>query len=99
MEPSTVPTVPIHPKRYYGQGDLHFVTFSCYQRRPLLATALRRDLFLKTLEATRRDYRFLVIGYVVMPEHIHMLVSEPERRDLSVVVKALKQAVSRRVLG
>jgi putative transposase len=88
--------VPVHPKRYYGQGDLHFVTFSCYQRRPLLATAHRRDLFLRRLEATRREYRFLVVGYVVMPEHVHLLVSEPERRNLSVVLKALKQAVARR---
>jgi putative transposase len=88
-----------HPKRYYGYGDLHFVTFSCYRRLPLLATARRRDWFLRALEAVRRQYRFLVVGYVVMPEHVHVLVSEPERRDLSVVLKGLKQAVARRVMA
>jgi len=88
-----------HPKRCYGHGDLHFVTFSCYRRLPLLGTARRRDLFLCALEAVRRQYRFVVVGYVVMPEHVHLLVSEPERRDLSVVLKALKQAVARRVLA
>jgi putative transposase len=41
---------------------------------------------------------YLIIGYVVMPEHVHLLVSEPERRNLSVALKALKQAVARRVL-
>jgi hypothetical protein len=30
---------------------------------------------------------------------VHLLVSEPERRDLSVVLKVLKQAVARRVLA
>jgi putative transposase len=66
---------------------------------PLLGTARRRDLFLWTLEAVRRQYRFVVVGYVVMPEHVHLLVSEPERRDLSVVLKALMQAAARRVLS
>jgi putative transposase len=46
------------------------------------------------LEAVRQQYRFVVVGYVVMPEHVHLLVSEPERRELSVVLKALKQAVA-----
>jgi putative transposase len=88
-----------HPKRYYGTGDLHFITFSCYRRLPLLGTARRRDLFLRALEAVRRQYRFLVVGYVAMPEHVHLLLSEPERRNLSVVLKVLKQAVARRVLS
>ncbi len=88
-----------HPKRYYGANDLHFVTFSCYRRVPLLKSAARRDLFVRALEAVRRQYRFVVAGYVVMPEHVHLLVSEPEWRNLSVVLKALKQAVARRVLA
>jgi hypothetical protein len=66
-------------KRYYGAGYLHFITTSCYRRRAPLASARRRDLFLKTLEQTRRRYKFVVVGYVVMLEHIHLLISEPER--------------------
>ncbi len=54
-------------KRYYGNGDLHFITFSCYQRLPLLGSPRRRDLFLEVLEAARQSYRFVVVGYVVMP--------------------------------
>ena len=84
------------PKRYYGGGELHFVTFSCYGRKPSLRDPATCDLFLEVLESTRRQYRFVVIGYVVMPEHVHLLVSEPQRADLSTALKALKQAVSRR---
>jgi putative transposase len=90
--------VPRNLKRYYGAGDLHFVTFSCYQRLALLAGGRRRDLFLRALEATRLKYGMLVVGYVVMPEHVHLLVSEPGRQNLSTAIKALKQSVSRRVL-
>ncbi len=85
-------------KRYYGRDDLHYITCSCVHRRPLLGFAEARDLFLSVFEQVRRCYRFDVIAYVVMPEHFHLLVSEPERGDPSVVMKVLKQTVSRRLL-
>ena len=43
-------------------------------------------------------YEMVVVGYVVMPEHVHLLVDEPRKQNLSVALKALKQSVSRRVL-
>ncbi|MGZ6316178.1 MAG: hypothetical protein ACXWNQ_02875 [Anaerolineales bacterium] len=46
--------------RYYGAGYSHFITTSCYQRLPLLASARNRDLFLRVLEQVRRRYRFVV---------------------------------------
>ena len=86
-------------KRYYGAGHLHFITFSCYRRRPLLGTPARRDSFLKVLEQVRQRYRFVVVGYVVMPEHIHLLLSEPEVGDPSTVLQVVKQRVARRLLS
>ena len=46
----------------------------------------------------RRRYRFVVLGYVVMPEHFHLLISEPERGTPSTVIQALKLGFARRVL-
>ena len=85
--------------RYYGAGDLHFITCSCYRRQPLLGTARRRDLFLAVLERVRRRYHFVVVGYVAMPEHFHLLMSEPQERTPSVVMPALKLGFARRVLA
>jgi putative transposase len=85
--------------RYYGAGYSHFITTSCYQRLPLLGSPQNRDLFLCILEQVRRRYRFVVSGYVIMPEHVHLLLSEPERGDPSVVMKALKQGFARRLLS
>src|ERR1700686_803807 len=79
-------------KRYYGAGDLHFITCSCYRRQPLLGTARRRDLLLTVLEQVRKRYEFVVVGYVVMPEHIHLLISEPQKKNPSTVMQALKLA-------
>jgi putative transposase len=64
--------------RYYGTQHLHFITCSCYRRQPRLHTVWRRNLFLKILEQSRRKYRFVVHAYVVMPEHFHLLITEPE---------------------
>lgn len=76
--------------RYYGAGYLHFITTSCYQRRPLLGSPQSRDLFLEVLERVRKCYQFVVVGYVVMPEHVHLLFSEPQRANPSVVMQTLE---------
>ena len=86
-------------QRYYGAGDLHFITCSCYRRQPLLGTARRRDLLLTVLEQVRRRYQFVVVGYVVMPEHIHLLISEPQVKTPSTVMQALKLGSARRVIA
>ena len=54
--------------------------------------------FWRFLRTRRQDYRFIVIGYVVMPEHFHLLMSEPEKGDPSVVMKVVKQHFSHQVL-
>ena len=89
--------MPPRLKRYYGAEYLHFITTSCYQRWPLLARPEDRDLLLETLEQVRRSYRFVVVGYVVMPEHVHLLIGEPERGDPSVVMQVLKQRFTRKL--
>jgi putative transposase len=87
-----------HLKRHYGQGDLHFVTFSCYRRRPLLGTVQARDQFVKILDEVRRRHGFRVVGYVVMPEHVHLLMSEPIKKNPSKILQVLKQKVARVLL-
>jgi len=82
-------------KRYYGRGDLHFLTFSCYRRLPLLGTVRARHVFVQALGQIRERYKFLLVGYVVMPNHVHLLISEPPKGTPSLVLKVLKQRVSR----
>ena len=85
--------------RYYGRGHFHFITSSCYHQRPLLGTAARRNLSLAIMEQVRLRYGFVVLGYVIMPEHIHLLISEPDRGTPSTVMQVLKQRFARRVLS
>jgi putative transposase len=84
-------------KRYYGQRHLHFITCSCYRRLPLLRSAKARNILVTILGEVRDRYGFALVGYVAMPEHIHLLVGEPTRGTPSTVMQVFKQRVSRRL--
>jgi len=64
--------------RFHHTGQSHFVTFCCYHRRQSFTTNASRGIFESALERVRRSYRLYIYGYVVMPEHIHLLLSEPQ---------------------
>ncbi len=84
-------------KRFQQTRQLHFITFSCYRRVPLLGTPESRDTFEVVFEEVRGWYGFYVTGYVVMPEHVHLLISEPERGTLALCLQMLKQNVARKL--
>src|SRR6266446_8588991 len=69
--------------RFHHSGQSHFVTVCCYHRRRLFTTNASRRIFESALERVRRSFRLQVYGYVVMPEHVHLLLSEPQQRDTS----------------
>jgi putative transposase len=91
--------VPTGLKRFHESGQSHFVTFSCYHRRPFSTTSISRQTFETALERVRASFDLCVYGYVVMPEHVHLLVSEPTHETLADALKSLKHGVSRRLIG
>jgi putative transposase len=82
-------------ERRQQADQLHFVTFSCYHRLGYLGTGAARGLFEDALGRMSYCYEFDVVGYVVMPEHVHLLLSEPDKKSLAVGLQALKLAVSK----
>ncbi len=89
--------MPTGLRRYYGKGHLHFITFSCYHRLPLLKSARARDILVKELGRVRGDMGFHLLGYVVMPEHVHLLMSEPPQGTPSAALHKLKLRVARKL--
>ena len=87
----------VKPVRYQDQGCLHFITFSCYRRMRLLDLPAAKQTFERTLERVRVWYGCYIVGYVVVPEHVHLLISEPERSKLSVAIQMLKQITSQKL--
>ncbi len=82
-------------KRYQTSGHDHAINFSCYDHLPYLTSPESRDLFESSLEQTRKKYAFDIYAYVVMPDHVHLLISQPAIEPLSKAIKSLKVSVSK----
>ena len=91
--------MPAGLQRIYGRGHLHFITFSCYRRLPLLKTARARDIVVAELARVRTEMGFRLVGYVVMPEHVHLLINEPPGETPSAVLHRLKLRVAKHLRG
>jgi putative transposase len=91
--------VPTNLKRYQTQSHDHFITFSCHRRLPYLHNDHARTTFLEELEKLRSRHQFYVFGYVLMPEHVHLLVSEPKLHPLATTLNVLKHETSQRLKG
>lgn len=81
--------------RIQKAGCFHFITFSCYHRLPLLVRPGAYSIFENELECVRRQYQFVIAGYVLMPEHVHLLFGEPRSSSLATVLQVLKQRTSK----
>jgi putative transposase len=81
--------------RFHESRLPHFITFTCYRRQSFLNTASARDAVLRVLERTRLRYDFLIYGFVVMPNHVHLLVSEPKQGTVATVIQSLKISSAR----
>jgi putative transposase len=84
-------------KRFHETRQVHFLTFSCYHRQAKFGNASACATFLDALERVRQSYGLCVYGYVVMPEHVHLLVNEPDKDSLAQAMQSLKQGVARRL--
>jgi putative transposase len=91
--------MPSQLKRFHTFGHHHFVTFSCYRRLPYLNSDHARTVFLETLEHLRKRHQVLVFGYVLMPEHVHLLLAEPKKTTLANFFRALKTQTSKQLKG
>ncbi len=86
-------------RRYNTAGEAHELTFCCHQRLPLLGKDRSRQWFVEALLRARERWQFELWAYVIMPEHVHVLLCPvlPEY-DISNVLKAIKLSVARRAI-
>ncbi|MGD9790242.1 MAG: transposase [Phycisphaerales bacterium] len=86
-------------RRRETDGGARFLTFSCDHRQPLLAREGVRDLFSACLKAARERHGFDLFAWVVMPEHVHLLIRPIPETTVETILRSLKIAVARRVLS
>ena len=86
-----------HP-RYFVPGELQFITASTYRRVSLFTSPRFCREFVKVLDAIRAEFKFLLLGWVLMPEHFHILIWPQPAESTSRVVHQLKQRTAASIL-
>jgi putative transposase len=85
----------IHASRFNIPGHAHELSFSCYQRRPLLNCDYAKSLLVDAVNFAAVKHHFDIWAYVIMPEHIHiMLFPYAESYSISNILKGIKQPLS-----
>ena len=82
-------------RHYDNEGTARFVTFNCYRSLPSLVTQRARQIFIEYLEMTRCKHRFRILGYVIMPEHVHLVLHPPDGMKLGLVIREIKSRSAR----
>jgi REP element-mobilizing transposase RayT len=89
-----------HRKRIYhidGDACARSLTFSCFQRRPFLSRDNARNWFIKALISAREKHPIDLWAYVIMPEHVHVIVwPRSPALKISDLLSSVKQSVARR---
>jgi len=82
-------------KHYDNLGTARFVTFSCYRRLPGFKNKRSKDIFINTLDSAREKHKFKIFGYVIMPEHVHLVILPPDDMKLGLVIREIKSKMAR----
>src|SRR5574337_231759 len=77
-------------KHYYGENHLHYLTRSTYRRARLFDSEKFRRRWVETLGELRRELSFKIAGYVLMPEHFHLLIWPSSRANPSQILQKLE---------
>src|SRR5579863_3728153 len=78
--------------RHFEPGQLQFITTSTYHRAGVFADSRYCQLFADALQAARAKFQFKLIGWVLMPDHFHVLLQPPLcGESTSAIVKDIKQ--------
>lgn len=84
---------------FYDGNHLHFITASTYRRTRLFDSPRFRSQFVEALNRLRSELRFQLVGYVLMPEHFHLLIWPNETVNPSRIIGGLKQRTAKSIIG
>ena len=78
--------------RYFPPGQLQFITDCTYRRTRLFDSQRFRCTFIEVLGGLRQERGFRLMGWVLMPEHYHLLFRpEPAERTSAIMQELNKQ--------
>jgi REP-associated tyrosine transposase len=86
-------------RHYDGGSHLHFITASTYRRAKLFDSLRFRRHFIRALAELRAEFAFKIVGYVLMPEHFHLLIGPSPSANPSRLVQSLKERTAKFLLA
>jgi putative transposase len=82
-------------KHFDDSGMARFITFCCFQRQKYLYLPDTKELLIKHLQMAREKYTFKLLGYVIMPEHVHLVILPPDSMKLGLVIREIKSRMAK----
>ena len=84
-------------KHYNIPYHAHELTFSCYHRYDYVLDSQACGIFMEELEDARNKYNFSLWAYILMPDHVHLLLlPEKEKYTISRILQEIKGRISTR---
>ena len=78
-------------KHFYDQNHFHYLTDSTYRRVRIFDSDRFKRKFIQTLNDLRAELGFKVFGYVLMPEHCHLLIWPGAAANPSQIMQKLSE--------
>jgi REP element-mobilizing transposase RayT len=85
-------------KHYDHDGRARFVTFAVHRHLPILTTDQLRQMVLDNIDQTRQEFQLRLLGYVIMLDHVHLVVVPPPEAELGRIIGHLKRMSARDIL-
>ena len=93
-----IPSMPVYG-RHFEPGQLQFITTSTYRRLRLFDSQCFRWAFVEVLRELRQETNSLLIGWVLMPEHFHLLIKPVPAESTSRWMQELKKRTAQGIIA
>lgn len=77
-------------KRIYLPGEIYFITTNTYDRQPIFKKNWACKLFIDVLSDCKLKYKFELYGYVIIPDHVHLLIMPDNKMNISDTMHRIK---------
>ncbi|HLC89351.1 MAG TPA: transposase [Patescibacteria group bacterium] len=82
-------------KRIYLPGEIYFITTKTFKNQKIFDNSLICELLIKVLVDCRLKYKFKLYGYVIIPDHVHLLIMPAEQNNISDAIRHIKGRFAR----
>ena len=87
-----------HRRSWHNEGEVHCLTFSTFQCKRFFPGQHAATWFLQTLAEARVACPFHLFAYVIMPDHVHLVLRPAKDVTMRKVLWHLKRPMTKRVL-